>query len=555
MGMMEAFPDWFTPRGIQREIIGEIESRISSGYKTVLLCAPTGVGKSLIGATFARSAADSFTVTASKHLQDQYIRDVPFLRPAKGKPNFACLKIMEAEKTSDEDAALRSGMTCDRGTCQVRVIRDGREEVETCEHKPRLADVAAGAHMDGACLYYQQKYEALAAPHSLWNYSMYFQTVRYGQNAFGSYLQRGAAVFDEAHRIEDEMVRFIGYTTYAGQMRECGMDPSSYDLGSVDSMIDISDTLAHAYLEKRRRQRESNPDDHQALAKLDSQIDSAERIRDDLKGDPGNFVVADPATDQAGDIKSVSVHPIDISAYAGDLLGAGMRLFMSATVEKAGFCETLGLDPSTVAMIDTPRSPFPVEHREVKIEPARRLSYGSSEEDELAVIGAVANILESHRGERGLILTSSVSRCHAIRSALPPGAAARVRICHSTNPDGRTQAQILEEHAADPGGVLLSSSLWEGVDLSGDLSRFQVIAKVPYPPLGDRRVRAKRDRFPLWYKSQTIKKLLQGLGRSVRGPDDWATTYVLDGAVEQLLRSDHMIPRAYHDALRIGAYS
>ena len=45
------------------------------------------------------------------------------------------------------------------------------------------------------------------------------------------------------------------------------------------------------------------------------------------------------------------------------------------------------------------------------------------------------------------------------------------------------------------------------------------------------------------------------LGRSVRGPEDWAATYVLDGSVESLLRSDHMIPRAYHDALKIGAYA
>ena len=31
----------------------------------------------------------SFTVTASKHLQDQYIKDIPFLKPVKGKAEFS----------------------------------------------------------------------------------------------------------------------------------------------------------------------------------------------------------------------------------------------------------------------------------------------------------------------------------------------------------------------------------------------------------------------------------------------------------------------------------
>jgi|TARA_B100001540_G_scaffold21134_1_gene17429 Rad3-related DNA helicases len=99
---------------------------------------------------------------------------------------------------------------------------------------------------------------------------------------------------------------------------------------------------------------------------------------------------------------------------------------------------------------------------------------------------------------------------------------------------------------------LLSSSLWEGVDLKDDLSRFQIIAKAPYPMLSETRTKIKMQKFPLWYKAQTIMKLLQGFGRSIRDKNDWADTYVLDSAAHELLlykENRKMVPHAYHDII------
>jgi len=127
-----------------------------------------------------------------------------------------------------------------------------------------------------------------------------------------------------------------------------------------------------------------------------------------------------------------------------------------------------------------------------------------------------------------------------------------VRICHSRNKDGKTQDEIIDEHSKDPIGVLLSSSLWEGVDLKDGLSRFQIIAKAPYPNYTEKRIRAKMKKFPLWYNSQTLTKILQGFGRSIRSEEDWAKTYVLDSAVNNVFfMAQRMIPRAYYDVLGI----
>jgi Rad3-related DNA helicase len=62
------------------------------------------------------------------------------------------------------------------------------------------------------------------------------------------------------------------------------------------------------------------------------------------------------------------------------------------------------------------------------------------------------------------------------------------------------------------------------------LSRFQAIVKVPYPSLADRWINEKRKRNEQWYSWQTVLRIVQAYGRSVRSKDDWATTYVLDSA-------------------------
>ncbi len=48
LSLLEKFPDHFTPREIQKEIISQIEEKLKSGFKKIILCAPTGVGNPLL---------------------------------------------------------------------------------------------------------------------------------------------------------------------------------------------------------------------------------------------------------------------------------------------------------------------------------------------------------------------------------------------------------------------------------------------------------------------------------------------------------------------------
>ncbi|MEK0338664.1 MAG: helicase C-terminal domain-containing protein [Nitrosopumilus sp.] len=556
MSLLEKFPKQFSPREIQKEILAEIEEKFKSGYKKIILCAPTGVGKSLVGATVSSYFDSSFTVTASKHLQDQYIKDIPFLKPVKGKQNFPCLKMMSSEKVDNTKRAMRWGLTCEKGQCQERVSKNGKEVIEICKFKPTIKQVEEHTQDSQSCHYYLQKYEALISKHSLWNYHAFFQIMKFNKKLFEDYLDRKVSIFDEAHKIEDQIIQFIGFDIFSGQVDECNINFDRYDFTDLDSMIQLTDDIAYSYAKKIKDIKESpsfqNNPDYELITRLERRYDKAAQAKIDIMSDKDNFVVNDPVKDLNGNFRTISIKPIDVSKFANIFFETDYQIFMSATIDKSSFCENMGLEKDNVAFVDSQKSPFPIEHRTIDLLNIRRLSYGSTEDDEIEVIKTIDRILDEHANDRGLILTSSIPRCQKILRYLSPKNTRRIRICHSRNKDGKTQDEVISEHANDPTGVLLSSSLWEGVDLKDDLSRFQIIAKVPYPNYKEKRIKAKMDKFPLWYTSQTLTKLLQGFGRSIRSEDDWAKTYVLDTAVNNVFfKGQSMIPKAYYDVLGI----
>jgi len=78
--------------------------------------------------------------------------------------------------------------------------------------------------------------------------------------------------------------------------------------------------------------------------------------------------------------------------------------------------------------------------------------------------------------------------------------------------------------------VLFSHSMDRGVDLPGDMCSVVIIAKVPSPALGDKRVSA-RLHLPggeQWYAVQAVRKVVQMSGRHVRSDTDVGVTYILD---------------------------
>ena len=87
--------------------------------------------------------------------------------------------------------------------------------------------------------------------------------------------------------------------------------------------------------------------------------------------------------------------------------------------------------------------------------------------------------------------------------------------------------------------------------LQDELSRFQIIVKVPYPDLSDMRVKVKMEKDRRWYDWQTALRLVQTYGRSVRSKEDYADTYILDSQfIPFMRRHPTLFPKWFTEALR-----
>ena len=75
----------------QEHILKEICDAFNSGYKRIILEAPTGFGKSPLAVSFALTLGSSYICTSTKELQSQYANDFSYLKVVKGKSNFPCL--------------------------------------------------------------------------------------------------------------------------------------------------------------------------------------------------------------------------------------------------------------------------------------------------------------------------------------------------------------------------------------------------------------------------------------------------------------------------------
>ena len=113
-----------------------------------------------------------------------------------------------------------------------------------------------------------------------------------------------------------------------------------------------------------------------------------------------------------------------------------------------------------------------------------------------------------------------------------------------------SRSALLQAHGSRDESVLISPSLYQGVDLKDELSRFQVLVKVPYPDLSERRTRIKMERDQGWYDWQTALRLVQTYGRSIRSDTDHAVTYVLDSNFPWFVgRHRDLFPEYFLEAL------
>ena len=529
--IIENFP-FENPREGQLEIIADIEEAISKGYKYIILEAGTGTGKSAVATTLARMYESAYILTMTKQLQKQYADEFDFPL-VKGRGNFDCLK----------DGF---DVTCDMGACKTAPKSSkffcpyGISKNPTLTGELAFQDSFGGDvffQTNDHCKYWQQKANAINSPITLMNYDYAILELNYVKH-FG---KRSLLILDEAHNIEDKLMRTMEINLYNRQLEKDikkVISPQTLKSAEKGEWIMEIDAIQGHYSDIEIKDLPTNKAD-----RINSTIAKLKSLKTNLEKEPGNWVID-------ADEHGVSFKPLRVNHYAEDYLfkHGDVVIFLSATIlSHKMFSKWLGLDPREVYHIQVD-SPFSVEKRPIELNLAGKMSKSRVKQSAPKSIEILQKILKRHEGEKGLIHTHSYKCQQYIINNLYSNRL----ISHGNN----NRERVLKYFEEDENPlVLVSPSMSEGVDLPYDKCRFQVIYKIPFPYLGDKQVHMRMKKDQRWYAYKTAMTLMQAYGRGMRAEDDSCVTYILDSDIQMLLKSPlykSLIPEFFKEAIVIN---
>ena len=496
-------------RGAQEQALQDVRAAFDAGNDVVLIRAPTGSGKSLIGRAIMGAArrpgeADPsdavgayYTTPQVSQLDDVATDDLlEDLKIIRGKSNYDCIL------PGEEDTPV------DRAPCV-------RKRGYDCSAKHR-------------CPYFSARSIASAREYAAMTLAYFMHTA--GSEVFGL---RDVCVIDEAHGLGEWAEMYA--TIELGPRTVPVWD--SLRVPDLDGDLERAARFAEQCIDVCERAKselsasdELEPDEVVRRDRLQERIGELSWFVEDLR-DPQSPTTWVLDQDDGG---AMTIKPMDPERYLHHTIWERANRFalLSATIlDKDAFCRSVGLDPDRVALVDVPHT-FPVENRPLYDVTRGRMTYEERAETLPAVATLLVRLMQRHPTEKGLVHAHSYAIQEQLAESLDEhGVGSRVRV-H----DRETRDESLESwKRTDEPEVFLSVKMEEALDLEGDLARWQVLCKAPFPNTNDSRVarRLADGQWP-WYYRTALRTVIQAAGRVVRSPEDTGATYLADSSILDL---------------------
>lgn len=511
-------------RFYQIETISQIYNAIEKGYKYIFLEACSGFGKSLIAATLSRIYSDgkSYILTPTNQLLSPYEEEFKDfnLKKIKARTFFTC---------------KRSGRYCSYMFCQE----------SNCGYYKNL-NSSRQITPKGTCNYLYQLYQGLEADTIVCTYD-YFFTEAFRKKNFLN--KRKLIICDEGHNIDnlassgsklmlyDNPLSFIGLKTDR-ELQDIRETEDYYFFLTKAKYYYEKFLKEHPYLDlNQRRMYEKD------LFKLSNFLDYFE--------EEDNNIVFEFIDEESGNHKWV-FSPINTKQFVSDVLFdySDVCIFMSSSIfDYDNFAYDLGIKKEEVFKLSVPPI-FDLSNNPIKVYNKFDMSYENFEEIKYKTLPIIDEILQNHKFEKGIIHTFN----NEIKEFLVENLTDQRRLITHTTQD---REQQLDKFKKSPRKlVFVSSSMDEGVDLPGDLCRFQILYKLPYPSTEDARVQLRERTYEdgnEWYVYKMLTRLIQAYGRGIRFEGDYCKTYLLDNRIWEIIDEDYegnrIIPKYFLDVL------
>lgn len=535
----------------QKEAIIDIISAYEEDHNGIyLLDAPTGSGKSVIAMLFADFLAfkgnRGYILASDLSLHEQYVKDFKKLQVwnwgnIKGVDNYRC------------------------------VVNDEKFSVGECKSKGTSYEKAESLPCFKQCGYLTSRKKAIKSPVSLLTYPYaliqrnYVEQNQQGNSKGSPFPQRDFVVCDEAHKLLDIVQsHFSPIVSHEIVKKTESLIESTGDIGQKIPQVDterLAKVIDMIY----------EQEDHGNLLKLLKEVtrllsiavQATSSLRENasiefLEGSiPSEWLAVFGMADWCKDVhckledyckiieqvgleklvknpgeKSITFNCIDeyYLLQKHFFTKFGFKLLMTATMgSPSDFMRNHGIKKAKYFKIE---SHFNWEKSPIIFYPGKKMSTRFLQENLQWAIDSVTRIVRENSEHSGIIHSGSYELNTKIFDGLPKDVKKRILLYKGSG----EKELALKKMIKKKGMVLMGPSILEGLNMVDDQSRFQIFLKVPYPHLGDKYVAAKLEYSQKWYNWKTEVSIAQGIGRSIRTPEDWAITYFLDGCLADILR-------------------
>ena len=531
------FPDGFTIRDAQRTILDQINDAYKSNKRFIIICAPTGTGKSLVAKALSNSTNEASPeykdyINTYKAFQLECDGIFTYASEMNQLPSFGAAVLTITKGLQNQYHTMFTDMEILKGKSnyQCKVDEEVDTEVAPCLFTPKLAKECQGKNL---CPYFNQRNATLCSKHAVFNYSMYL--------ALPEHLRRRSVIIcDEASELEDELVkRFSASIQYkALDLLRIEYEPliseqndtiRAWLIGILAKCVDMEEHLLS--LNKNKYVKDSEKNKIRLVKTLIRQLSTVEK----------NWIDCEYVIEK--DIKQVTFVPLRVNKVSNQLFDYGDKVvLMSATIiDHKGFAKSLGIDDyqyiEVPSAFDSKKSPINVSNK-------YWLNFKNLKANLPKICQDIESLLSYHKNEKGIIHTHSMEITDAIKTHLRRSVH-RNRLLFRE--EGINNEYLLKQHQQAPWPtVLISPSLSYGIDLKDDLSRFQIIVKLPFAPLNTKRVKRLFEEDKEWYVDKMLGNFVQACGRSTRSVDDHSITYVLDANLIRVLeQNSNKLPKHF----------
>ena len=527
-------PSWWQH---QREAVENVLAGFERGHK-VLLSAPTGSGKTLIGSAVARvQGGTSMFLAHTIYLQRQQLRTLPQAATATGRANHRCLL----------PDPFGQELTAAEAPCP-------------CLHA-----------VEGGCGYYNQLFACAEADEVVLNYAYAVRVCKaHGMKATtidpesglevplvlpNPFVNRGLLVCDEAHLLERALIDADTIEVSRRTFDRLHVPlPSTAEMGAWQEwankwVMSVANRVTGLLKSFRAVEHPHRDDIREARSLQSAYTVISEVLQINPQGVP-YYVGRTPMGFQIRPLWAwYAAHNL-LFKYGDDVV------IMSATLgDPALTTRLLGIEPDDWSLVEVP-STFPVENRPVFYWPVMKMRYNNTYEEKMQQVHALAHLAAKFPNSAGVVHCCSydLGRFLVENAGIYPDLVSRL-LFH----DSQGREATFQGFEAHPGNrILVTPAATTGVDW--DFVGWQMIPKVPFPDLSDDIVRLRyeyqtEEGEPIGkrvYLQEAALAVVQASGRCVRTPTSKGVTIITDGAFWTLFKftSPASFPGWFRDAVR-----